>query len=253
MAFAGFRPEAARFLVELAGNNNRAWFQDHGHRDYLLEPANDLVAALGERLHSLSEQVHAEPRINGSIHRINRDIRFSKDKSPYKTHLDLWFWQGDRASRECPGYFFRLTARSLMLGAGMHTFDKLLLERYRQAVVDERRGAGLERAIQAMRAAGPYELGGRYFKRVPAGFDPDHSRAELLLHAALYAGLELSLPPEVYSSDLPALCLEHYRNLAPLQEWIAGIVLATQNTVSQRVTDVGSARHSLEASRHRAR
>ena len=65
-----------------------------------------------------------EPRINGSLFRINRDIRFSKDKSPYKAHLDLWFWEGEHRGWESPGFFFRLTPTKLMLGAGMHQFPK---------------------------------------------------------------------------------------------------------------------------------
>jgi uncharacterized protein (DUF2461 family) len=78
--------------------------------------------------------------VHGSIFAINRDTRFSADKMPYKTHLDLWFWQGPGPSRERPGYFFRLTPERLILGAGMHAFSDGALERYRRAVLDDELG-----------------------------------------------------------------------------------------------------------------
>ena len=90
--------------------------------------------------------------------RINRDIRFSKDKSPYKDHLDLWFWSGDRKGWDCSGFFFRLTPARLMLGAGIHGFAPPTLARYRSAVLDPKRGEALARAVAAVRKAG-YEVG----------------------------------------------------------------------------------------------
>src|SRR4029453_16326325 len=117
--FHGFPPEAQRFLDELALNNNKQWFDSH-RRDFddmLLEPAKDFVIEVGAGLQAkVSPGIHAEPRINGSIMRMNRDIRFSKDKSPYKTWFGLWFWEGESRSAECPGYWFSLSARELTLG-----------------------------------------------------------------------------------------------------------------------------------------
>jgi uncharacterized protein (TIGR02453 family) len=100
--FAGFRSEAFAFLDELARNNDRAWFQSHrdAYETFVLEPARDLVEALGEELRAFAPDVNADPRVGGSIMRIARDTRFAKDKRPYKTHLDLWFWEGTGPSRE---------------------------------------------------------------------------------------------------------------------------------------------------------
>src|SRR5919202_2803313 len=129
--------------------------------------------------------------------RINRDTRFSYDKRPYKDHLDLWLWQGEAPSRERPGYWFRLTAERLILGAGMHRFERPALERYREAVAAPSRGAALERAAGAVAEAG-YELGGRDYKRIPAGYDVPPERTDLLLHGGLYAGLETAVPDEAH-------------------------------------------------------
>src|SRR5687768_6278639 len=133
MAFAGFPRAALTFLRELGENYTRDWF--HAHRDdyamSLLEPPRDFVVAMGEELRGIGADVHADPRVNGSIFRINRDTRFSKDKRPYKDHLDLWFWEGEGPSRNCPGYWFRLAPERLILGAGRHRFGPPELEGFR--------------------------------------------------------------------------------------------------------------------------
>jgi uncharacterized protein (TIGR02453 family) len=219
--FSGFRPEALRFLEELGRNNDRAWFQAHRstYEQELLEPARDFVEAMGEEL-----EVNADPRVGGSIGRINRDTRFSKDKRPYKTHQDLWFWQGSGTSRESPGFWFRLTPDRLILGAGKHSFERPLLERYRQAVAGKP-GEELAAVTAKLERAG-YELGGRNYKRVPAGFDADHPRADLLRHDSLYAGIELTVPPEVHTAKFPRFCAAHYRKLAPLNDWLLELLSA---------------------------
>jgi uncharacterized protein (TIGR02453 family) len=89
--FEGFAPEALRFLADLREHNEREWFQAHRdeYESLLLEPARDLVEALGAELGRFTGGVPADPRVGRSIMRINRDTRFSRDKRPYKDHLDL--------------------------------------------------------------------------------------------------------------------------------------------------------------------
>lgn len=219
--FEGFRPEALRFLVDLRKSNNREWF--HAHREeyeeLLLEPARDLVVALGEELRAFAPEVTADPRVNGSIFRIARDTRFAQDKRPYKDHLDLWFWIGDR--KRGPGFWFRLTPGELLLGSGMHRFDKAQLERYRQAVVDEA-GAVLQEDADRLAADG-YELGGRRYKRLPRGYEAPPERADLLLHDGVYGWIGLEVPDETFTPRFPAFCARHYRQLAPLNEWLAAL------------------------------
>jgi uncharacterized protein (TIGR02453 family) len=220
MSFEGFPPDALRFLRELGENNTREWF--HAHRDdyetLLLEPARDFVVAMGEELGAIGADVHADPRVNGSIFRINRDTRFSKDRRPYKDHLDLWFWEGEGRSRDRPGYWFRLTSEQLILGAGKHHFGDRL-GAYRDAVVDAKQGEALKRAVEEIQAAGN-ELGGRHYKRVPAGYDVPPERANLLLHDGLYAYAELAVPGEAHTSEFPRFCAERWRTLKPVEDWL---------------------------------
>lgn len=90
----GFPAETLAFLRGLAENNTKAWFEAHraDYQAHYVEPALAFVAALGPRLQQIAPGAQFEPRINGSLFRINRDVRFSADKSPYKHHIDLWFW-----------------------------------------------------------------------------------------------------------------------------------------------------------------
>jgi uncharacterized protein (TIGR02453 family) len=225
VAFDGFAPGALDFLSGLAQNNDRAWFTQHRdeYEQLLLEPARDLVVALGEELDRRGLAVHADPRVNGSIFRINRDTRFSKDKTPYKTHLDLWVWQGEGPSRLCPGFFFRLTSDALLLGAGKHHFEPPLLERYRAAVAEPARGGALVEAVEAVERAG-HELGGRRYKRQPAGYEAEGRRAELLLHDGLFAYTELRpAPPETHTRELPSLCAQRFAELEPVQAWLVAL------------------------------
>ena len=221
-----FRPEALDFLRRLEANNEREWF--HAHRDeydtLLLEPARDFVEAFGALSDRLGEGVDADPRVGRSIMRINRDTRFARDKRPHKTHLDLWFPQGPGPSRERPGFWFRLTPEQLILGAGMHHFERPALERFREAVADPERGAELVRAVDEVRATGG-EVGGQTYKRVPAGYDVDERRGELLRHSGLYAWVEfVPPPPETHSADFPPFCVERYAPLVPVQRWLLALL-----------------------------
>ena len=227
MAFQGF-PEAGQcFLDELALNNNKAWFEGHRREfeENLLEPAKDFVVELGAGLQAkISPGIHAEPKINGSIMRMNRDIRFSKDKSPYKTWFGLWFWEGEKRSMESTGFYLGLTGGEVSLGAGKHGFEPEVLERYRAAVVDPKLGADLQHAIDSVKAAGDYEVGGRFYKQVPRGFDRDHPRADLLLHNGLHAWISLEDPPVLHTPGFVDFSLRHYQAMAPVHRWLLGLV-----------------------------
>ena len=219
--FPGFPKETARFFRLLEKNNSKAWFE--AHRPYfernVLEPSRAFVVAMGERLARLSPDVNADPRTDRSIFRLHRDVRFSKDKSPYKTNLGLYFWEGSGKRMECPGYYFHLEPPNLMLGAGMYVFPKPVLARYRKAVVDPRKGAALRRVVARLEKKG-YEVGGEHYKRVPRGFDPDHPSADLLRHNGLWVGTEVRIPKELQGPAIVRWCFDRFRAMDPLQRWV---------------------------------
>ena len=106
----------------------------------------------------------------------------------------------------------------------MHHFERPLLERFRKAVADPERGAQLVDAVDKVRAAGG-QVGGQTYKRVPAGYDVDERRGELLRHSGLFAWVEHVPPPaETQTGQFPAFCVERYATLAPVQRWLLGFV-----------------------------
>jgi uncharacterized protein (TIGR02453 family) len=224
MAFEGFSKETVRFLAGLRAHNEKAWFDAH-RADYeacYLAPAQAFVEALEPRLRKIEPDVKAEPRVNGSIMRVNRDIRFSKDKSPYKDHMDLWFWTGDRKGWDSSGFFFRLTPDRLLLGAGMHGFQPPALARYREAVLDPKHGAALARVVAALRKAG-YDVGTEAYKKVPSGVAADHPRAALLKHSGLHAGWEGKHPRELGTPKFVDFVSACFKAIAPIHRWLRGI------------------------------
>jgi len=219
MGFTGFPRETFEFFSELAAHNEKDWFDAHrgDYEAFYVAPAKLFVEAIGPRLKAISKTVNCEPKINGSIFRINRDVRFSKDKRPYKTHLAFWFWEGAKRSWEAPGFFLQLTPSTLLTGAGLHAFSPQQLARYRAALIDGKAGAELEKIIAAL--DGPV-LGGANRKTVPRGFDAKHSRAGLLLHDGLYAFQERPLPKTVHSAAFVDDCLTAFRAAAPVSKWL---------------------------------
>ncbi len=224
--FAGFPREALTFLANLSENNDKSWFEAHraDYEEHLLGPARACVAALGPKLQAMVPNIHAEPNVNGSIMRINRDTRFSRDKSPYRPWLGLWFWQGEGKSRERPGFYFQLGADSLILGAGIHMMAPPQLDRYRKAVVDAERGPALRDIVDSLAGNSSFDLGGLHYKRVPKGFDADHANADLLLHNGLYAGRKVPVPAALHLPSSVEYCADVYENFAPLLSWLAPVI-----------------------------
>jgi uncharacterized protein (TIGR02453 family) len=223
MEFSGFPKETFTFLSALAANNSKRWFDDHraDYARYHLEPAKDFVAAIGPRLQVIAPDAQFEARVNGSIFRINRDVRFSKDKRPYKTTLDMWFWQGLSRGWESPGFWLRLTPQEWVIGAGMHSFTPPQIARVRAAFLDDRTGEALER-IEAGLA--PLTLGGNTRTSVPRGFDPDHARARYLLLEGLHGSREGPLPASVHGPEFVDECLSVFEKAAPVPAWLKAVL-----------------------------
>jgi len=221
-SFNGFPKQCVEFYVELVQNNDKRWFAEHksDYEKYVMAPARDFVFEMGKRLHDLSPKVVADPRMDRSIFRPYRDTRFSKDKIPYKTHLGIFMWEGNRAKMDCSGYYFHLEPPELLLACGNHCLSKPLLAEYRDSVVHAKHGPQLVKAIKAVESKGDYSVGGLHYKKVPRGYDPGHPNAALLLYNGLYSLFTTPIPEKLYSRQIIDYCFERFKDLSPIHKWL---------------------------------
>ncbi len=216
----GFPKETFAFIEGIAAHNEKAWFDANRplYEAGYVEAGKAFVAEIGPKLQAISPAVQFEARINGSLARINRDIRFSKNKQPYKDHLDLWFWHGDRRSWQQPGFWFSLTPKAVYCGSGLYIFEGERLDAYRQSVIHPRSGKALAAMAADLKAKG-YLVEGKTRKRLPAGFDTDPDRVEFLLHDGLFATVEMPLSAAA-KPKFSDVVLEHFRATWPVNKWL---------------------------------
>lgn len=223
-SFSGFPQAGLQFLADLAANNNRDWFEANKatYQTQLLEPAQTFLTELGQKLQTISEGVRYDTRTNGggTLMRIHRDTRFSKDKTPYKTNISGLFWEGAGKKMEHPAFGFELSANGLRMMAGIFHFSKPMLAAYREAVANDQLGHELASVLATLAETGQYTVHGEHYKRVPRGYDPEHPRADLLRFNGLYASPPEVNPNHLTSPNLVDICFEHFQAMSPIQQWL---------------------------------
>jgi uncharacterized protein (TIGR02453 family) len=217
---ASFGPELFSFLADLGANNNREWFEANRHRyeEQLLEPALDFIEAFGRRLEKISPHFRADPRPSGgSLFRIYRDTRFSKDKSPYKTNVGIHFRHEQAKDAHAPGYYLHIGPDEVFAGGGIWHPGTEGATRIREAIVDDP-----ERWRRATRGAAftkRLELGGDSLKRVPPWADADHPFADDLKRKDFFGWARLSERDVVapgFVDEYARIC----RAAAPLMQFL---------------------------------
>ena len=212
--FSGFSDETLAFLSGLKANNSRDWF-DANRKTYegaVKAPAkafSDIMAGELERLTGAAQK----PK----IFRINRDIRFSKDKSPYNAHIHIsWTPVG---GGDAPAFMFGVSTEYCTVGCGMFEFPKPMLERFRETIA----GAGgkeLGQMIDGLVADG-YRLSEPALKRVPAGFPAEHPYAALSLHKGLALWRDYEGPRSAAEPGLVERCLGDFETLLPFWRFLS--------------------------------
>jgi uncharacterized protein (TIGR02453 family) len=225
--FTGFRPEAVHFLVGLALNNDRAWFQPRKaeYEALLKGPLERLCTAVDAEFRARGVPLSADPA--RSPFRIYRDVRFSKDKSPYKTNVGASFaWAGDGAGgaggeARGPGGYFHFEPGETFVGGGIWHPEPARLAAWRSLVVADR-----ERVHAAVEDPAFREtfgaINGDRLVRVPAGFAADDPDVELLKLKDVVFGRRLP-DEDVYAPDLPARIAGWLADAVPLLELLAGL------------------------------
>jgi uncharacterized protein (TIGR02453 family) len=219
--FRGFKREAIQFLADLAANNERAWFQPRkaDFERLLKEPMELLCVALSERFAARGIPLDADPR--KSVFRIYRDTRFSKDKSPYKTHLAASFpLKGAPKQAHGDGAYFHFQPGEMFMGGGMWRADKPRLDAFRAAVMkkpDKVRAAfedpGFVKVFKEVKTD-------EALKRVPPGYPADHPMADMFRWKDVIFGKRLS-DAQVLSAKLPDTLADSYAAALPVLRFLA--------------------------------
>jgi uncharacterized protein (TIGR02453 family) len=210
------------YLKALSRHNNKEWFNKNRERFNVefLQPATQFVVDLGEKLTSISPNVHAIPKIDKSIFRLYRDVRFSKNKAPFKNNLGLYFWEGRGKRMECSGYYFHLEPKLFFLGTGMYAFTKDQLTKYRELVSDPEKARELNSILSSLSKNRNFQVGGKTYKKVPRGYDPDYKFKDLLLYKGVYIFHERSSLDGLTKNDPVKFAFGFYKKSSSLHKWL---------------------------------
>lgn len=181
MAAAQFNPTIFKFLKDLRDNNNRDWFKENKSRyeSELKAPALNFILDFGSHLQGISPHFRADPKGNGgSLFRIYRDVRFSKDKSPYKTHAGLHFRHEAGKSAHTPGFYLHMEPGASFVGLGLWRPDNPTLKLIRDKIVADPQA--WKDAVGGVDFARHFNVTGGSLKRAPRGYDADHELVDIL-------------------------------------------------------------------------
>jgi uncharacterized protein (TIGR02453 family) len=219
-AFDGFPPDAWRFLDVLAEDNTAGCFDRHRemHQSAIAVPSHALVEALVPRLAS---EVHpaltGEAKVGRSLFRINRDIRFAADKTPYKTYVDFLFWAGDGDPRSSAACIIRLTSTTVLTGAGRIGVRGTDLAAYRAHVTDPDLGPQLRVVVDRVIASGA-TISDAVRAKPPRPHAADAMNADLLCRDGFHLSRVEPHPPVIAGPALVDWLVDRLRPYGELIE-----------------------------------
>jgi len=203
--FTGFPVAALDFYDDLEMDNTKSFWTAHKavYESAVKAPMAALVSAL-------------EPEFGtAKVFRPYRDVRFAKDKTPYKTHQGAFVPAGPST-----GWYVQVGAAGVRVGVGFYEASPARLSALRDAIADDRRGKELQAILEALQGDG-WELGGEKLRTSPRGYPSDHPRIELLRHKSLTVGRSYGFEPVIHTAELRELVRADWRAGRPLVEWVA--------------------------------
>jgi uncharacterized protein (TIGR02453 family) len=207
VSFTGFPVAALDFYDDLEMDNSKSFWEAHRavYKDAVEAPMKALTAAL-------------EPEFGpAKVFRPYRDVRFAKDKTPYKTHQGAFV-----ASGPSTGWYVEISARGTRVGAGFYDASGPHLAAVREAMAEERTGRALERLLGKLERAG-FEVGGEQLKTSPRGYDADHPRIHLLRHKQLFVGRSYGFEADAIDAGLLDRVRADWQALRPLVSWLRAV------------------------------
>jgi len=215
-----FAPALFRFLRDLRKNNDREWFLAHKdvyERD-VKEPALAFISAFAAPLRKISPHLVADARpIGGSLFRIHRDVRFSNDKRPYKTHVGIHFRHAKAEGAHAPGLYLHLEPGDVFAAAGIWQPDGAALSEVRDAIAES--PAAWRRAVGGRDFSARWALSGESLQRVPRGYEPDHPLASDLKRKS-YIAITGMTERDACAADFSKWLAEVWRASAPLMRFL---------------------------------
>ncbi len=222
-SFSGFPDPDATFFLELADKQSREWFQAHKqqHQEQYVLPMKALLAEVAPNIAGLFPgRTVSDPR----IFRINRDVRFSADKSPYKTHVGGWLgFDRPEGTPPLPAVVYVQLGTESFVGAGHYVLDPGQLARFRFAIADNGTGPALQKIIAKLEKAGHKPEAHDALKRVPKGIDPAHPRADMLKWKSLTDRYPSPARETVGSAGFVDWLAARTKEAAPLINWLADV------------------------------
>ncbi|MDF1847464.1 MAG: DUF2461 domain-containing protein [Parvibaculaceae bacterium] len=216
--FDGFPKAGIKFLKDLEKNNSRDWFNANKaiYEQNVKAPAEHF---LGEVQLALEKKLGGE--VVPKLFRIHRDVRFSKDKTPYNSHVRMAFFgkPGKTGQGVHSGFYFSLDTKGVFYGAGSMNLEKQALEKYRQAVCDVRHGPALDKLMKALVKKG-CRLSEPDLKRVPSGYDVDPAYAPLLQYKGLGAWLDTKGHAKATGRDAVKQAVSAFTTVRPLHDFL---------------------------------
>ena len=222
--FTGFGTSTIQFLEDLEDNNNRAWFHENKHRyeTEVLEPALAFITAVGPLMAEVSESFAAIPkRVGGSLMRVYRDTRFSRDKTPYKTNIGIQFRHELGKDVHAPGYYLHIQTTGCFLGAGMWRPESKALRAIRERIAN--RPADWRKVLQSQRFNDEFTLGGTTLSRPPRGFAAEQPHIEDIKRKDFIGLSDFSIE-KAASADFPADVVERFAKATPLMGFLCAAV-----------------------------
>ena len=203
--FAGIPVAALDFYDDLELDNTKSFWAAHKetYESSVRGPMTALAQALEDEFGS------------AKVFRPYRDVRFAKDKTPYKTHQGVFVPRGPAT-----GFYVQVAAPGVRVGVGYYETSGPLLARIRSAIAEERRGTELEGILRKLQDSG-WELGGDRLKTTPRGYDADHPRIELLRHKSMSLGKSYGFEPFIHTPELLDRVREDWREASPFVDWVS--------------------------------
>ncbi|HET6627624.1 MAG TPA: DUF2461 domain-containing protein [Nocardioidaceae bacterium] len=205
MEFTGFPEAALDFYDDLEMGNTKSFWTAHkpAYESAVRGPMTALVSAL-------------EPEFGtAKVFRPYRDVRFAKDKTPYKSHQGAFIAQGPAT-----GWYVEVAAPGVRVGVGFYEASSPRLARIREAIAEDRRGKELDGIVAGLQTKG-WTLGGDKLKTTPRGYDADHPRIHLLRHRSMTLGKSYGFAPVIHTPELLTMVRDDWREATPFVQWVS--------------------------------